>query len=152
MIWYLACLVIVGLDQVSKMVVRNNLQIGQRVKVIDKFFYLIHIENHGAALGMMQNGRYLLVVTTGIVAICAAYYLAKTQDIIIKIALTFILGGAFGNLIDRVIRGSVSDFLAFYLGTYHFPNFNVADTFIVIGTAILIIYMSFYKQKGGEAA
>jgi signal peptidase II len=65
--------------------------------------------------------------------------------------LSFILGGAFGNLVDRVVKGSVADFLDLYFGSYNFPTFNIADSFVVIGTGILVFYLLFvYKENAGE--
>ncbi|MDP4182123.1 MAG: signal peptidase II, partial [Bacillota bacterium] len=71
----------------------------------------------------------------------------KTDNKFLKTALTIILGGAFGNFIDRLFRGSVVDFLQFYFGSYQFPIFNLADSFIVIGTILLMFYMLFIQKE-----
>lgn len=146
-IYILIIVLITIADQVTKYIVINKVDTGQLIPVINNFFYITYHENAGAAWGILQNQRYIFITLTFIFSIIMIYILFKTQDKLLKLALSFVLGGAIGNLIDRVGKGSVADFLDFYFGSYHFPTFNLADSFIVIGTIILGVYMIFvYKE------
>lgn len=151
MIWILAALIIVILDQVTKLIVISNISLGGSVKVIEGFFYLTHINNKGAAWGVLQNGRILFIPLTIIISGILAYQLLKSKDILFRTSVSFILGGAVGNLIDRVFRPEgVVDFFEFHFGSYIFPIFNVADSFVVVGT-ILLAYFLLFKYKDKEA-
>jgi signal peptidase II len=151
LIWMTIILLIIIVDQVTKYVVINNVETGELIPVINNFFYITYHENAGAAWGILQNKRYIFITLTIIFSIIMFYILLKSKDKLLKSALSLILGGAIGNLIDRVLKGSVADFLDFYFGSYHFPTFNVADSFIVIGTIVLGIYLLFYyKEPEGQ--
>ena len=144
MIWAVIILAIIGLDQLTKYIVVNSIGLGEEKTVIDGFFHLTHWKNTGAAWGIMQNGKVVLVPVTIIVSIVLLYYLVKSKNKMFKVSLSLILGGAIGNLIDRAFReGGVVDFLDFHFGSYNFPSFNVADSFIVIGTILLGYYILF---------
>jgi len=148
MLWIIIIALIVVLDQVSKYAVVKNIGYGDLIPVIDKFFYLTYYENKGAAWGILQNGRYFFIALTVIVSAFIVYFLYKSDSRLLSFSLSFILGGAFGNLIDRVLKGSVTDFLDFHFGSYHFPTFNAADSFVVVGTAILAYYLIFVYKDG----
>lgn len=144
MIWAAIILAIIGLDQLTKYIVVNNIRFGEKNAVIDGFFYMAHWQNTGAAWGIMRDGKAFLVPVTIIVSIVLVYYLIKSDNRLFKVSLSMILGGAIGNLIDRAFReGGVVDFLDFHFGSYNFPTFNVADSFIVIGTIFLSYYILF---------
>jgi signal peptidase II len=152
MIWGIIIVLIVALDQYTKYVIVNKINFGDVIPVIDKFFYLTYWENKGAAWGILQNGRIFFLVITVVIVAAMTYILYKSDNKILKSALSLVLGGALGNFIDRARTGSVVDFLDFYLGSYHFPTFNVADTFVVIGTFLLAYYLLFiYKEKEPES-
>lgn len=152
MIWGIIIVLIVALDQFTKYVIVNKIVFGEVIPVLDNFFYLTYWENKGAAWGILQNGRYFFIVLTSIVIVIMAYFLYKADNNYLKVSLALVLGGALGNLVDRVRMGSVVDFLDFYIGSYHFPTFNVADTFVVIGTFLLAYYLIFiYKEKELES-
>ena len=120
----------------------------EKIKVIEGFFYLTFIENKGAAWSILQNGRYFLIILGIIISCVIIYLLTRVHDRLAGISLSFILGGGIGNLIDRIFRGSVVDFLDFYIGSYNYPTFNAADCFIVVGTILLAYYILFvYKEK-----
>lgn len=144
MIWAVIILAIIGLDQLTKYIVVNRIGLGEEKTVIDGFFHLTHWQNTGAAWGIMKDGRVILIPITIIVSIVLAYYLVKSKNKMFKLSLSLILGGAIGNLIDRAFReGGVVDFFDFHFGSYNFPSFNVADSFIVIGTILLGYYILF---------
>ena len=142
MIW--PALVIVIVDQISKLAVMNSLRIHESVSVIAGFFNLVHVRNRGMAFGFLNRpdinfGFYLLVAASfvAIVFLLIWFIKLKESDPLTVLALSLILGGAVGNLIDRLRFREVVDFLDFYVGDYHWPAFNVADSAITVG-AILI--------------
>jgi signal peptidase II len=147
MIWIIISAVIALLDQLVKYKVVNGIQPSDTVQVVNNFFYLTHVKNRGAAWSILQNGRIFFIILAIAGCIGITYYLFKKVDNMAKLALSFIMGGALGNLVDRVITGEVTDFLEFHFGTYIFPIFNVADIFIVVGTVILVIYMLFFSSN-----
>jgi signal peptidase II len=144
-------LIILGtliLDRVSKLVIINKMQLGESIGVINNFFYITYWENKGAAWGIFQNGRWFLVALTTIVTIILVKLLIDSKKRVLSIALSVIISGAVGNLIDRAFRGSVTDFLDFKIFHYDFPIFNVADMCVVIGTFILMFYLIFaFEEK-----
>lgn len=148
MIWAVIILVIIGLDQLTKYVVISSISYQGMKPVIDGFFYFTHYQNTGAAWGIFQNGKVFLIPITLIVSIVMGYMLYKSKNRMYSISLSMILGGAIGNLIDRAFRkGGVVDFLDFHFGSYNFPTFNVADSFIVIGTILLSFYILFVMKE-----
>jgi signal peptidase II len=148
MIWILISVAILLLDQITKYIVNSSVDISKPINVIDGFFYITHITNKGAAFGMFQNGIIVFVPLTIIISGFIIYFLCYSRHWLYSLALAFILGGAWGNLIDRVFRNGVVDFLYFKFGTYSFWVFNVADMFIVMGTILLAYYLLFlYDSK-----
>jgi signal peptidase II len=134
-------------DQASKLAVDAKLDFTDRIPVIDGFFYLTHVRNPGAAFGLFADSSPLIRVTLFIgITLVALAMIASFQrrlapgDRFSALSLGLIMGGAVGNLIDRVFRGEVVDFLHFRLwGGYQWPDFNLADSFIVVGVAFLVI-------------
>ena len=134
-------------DQASKLTVVAKLDFADRIPVIEGFFYLTHVRNPGAAFGLFADASPLVRVTLFIgVALVALAMIVSFQrklapgDRFSALALGLIMGGAVGNLIDRLFRGEVVDFLHFRLwGGYQWPDFNLADSFVVVGVAFLII-------------
>jgi len=143
----LAFLVSLPLDQITKFLIDQNLTYADRIPVIEGFFYLTHVRNPGAAFGMFSDGDATLRLSFFIGVSIAALFIILSffrqlapGDRLSALALGLILGGASGNLIDRVTRGEVVDFLHFRLwGGYSWPDFNLADSFIVVGVAILVL-------------
>ena len=148
MLWILIIGIVVFIDQLVKFFVVKNLAIGASVTVINKFFYIYHIGNTGAAWSILDGQRVLFIIITSVACVAIAYILMKSKSKLLKLALSLIFAGAVGNLIDRVSTGSVTDFLRFDFGSYTFPIFNVADMSVVIGSAVLMYYMFFiYKEN-----
>ena len=138
---------VVVLDQWTKHIVLHTVGIGgEPVTVIDGFFYIVCHRNSGAAWGMLQNGRYFFIILTVVVFVFAAFVMIKIKDTIFRSLLSLFVGGALGNFIDRLINGSVVDFLDFYIFSYNFPTFNTADSCIVVGTISLAVYILFHKD------
>jgi signal peptidase II len=146
---------IVVADQVTKFCVDRWMPLHHSIPVIDGLFNLTYIRNTGAAFGIFAGSaaafRLPFLILFSLVAVgfvlSMLRRLSPDQTGLIT-ALAFIIGGAVGNLIDRVAYGEVIDFLDFYWGTYHWPAFNVADSFITIGVVIIAIYL--VKAKGED--
>lgn len=141
MIYYLAALVVIILDQWSKYLVVRKMELGQSIPLIPDVFHLTSHRNLGAAFGILQNQRTLFIVITLIVVIGIIVSLVRLghKQPRVSWALSLVLGGAIGNFIDRASTGQVVDFLDFTL--IDFPIFNVADAAITIGVALLMLDM-----------
>lgn len=143
---------IVILDQLSKAVVRFSLPLYQEVPVFPGFFSLTHIENPGGAFGFLAGHpsilqRLFFLIGT-LVAIGLLIYLYKkipASYSILTAGLALIMGGALGNLIDRLRFGKVTDFFDFFIGRMHWPAFNIADSAVTVGSIIFIYYLIFRK-------
>jgi len=150
MLEFFIVVIIIVIDQISKYLATIYLKpIGSFV-ILKKVFSLAYVENRGAAFGILQNERWLFIVLTIIISIAIACYLIfnRNESLILRISLSMILGGAIGNLIDRIKQGYVVDMFHFTL--IDFPVFNVADSFIVIGTILLGYYILFMAEKEGK--
>lgn len=141
----LASLLIV-LDQATKLIIAKSIPLGSEQEVIPGFFNLVHVLNRGAAFSFLNRGdiswqRYLFIGISCLASLLILYLvrMAKENDRLMFWGFGFILGGAIGNLVDRIRIGSVVDFLDFYLGPYHWPAFNVADSSIFVGACLLIL-------------
>lgn len=134
-------------DQATKLWIDASLGFADRIEVISGFFYITHVRNPGAAFGLLNTAPAALRLTlfigitlVAIAMIVAFYRKLAPGERLAALSLGLILGGAVGNLIDRVTRGEVVDFLQFRLwGGYTWPDFNLADSFIVVGVALLVI-------------
>jgi signal peptidase II len=135
------------LDQATKLLIVQQLIYGEKIAVIEGFFYLTHVRNPGAAFGLFATApaqwRVFFFVGISFVAlgiIVSFFRKLAPGDRLPALALGMISGGAVGNLIDRIFRGEVVDFLHFRLWQgYSWPDFNVADSLIVVGVALLVL-------------
>lgn len=134
-------LLLLVVDQISKILVVKLIDINHGVEIIKNFFYLTYTHNTGAAFSILTGQRILLIIIAIVILIILFNYLRKNkvERKLEIIAFSLIIGGSLGNLIDRIIRGYVVDFLDFKIFGYDFPVFNLADTFIVIGVFLLLI-------------
>jgi signal peptidase II len=144
-ILYTIALASIAIDQLTKAWVRANLPIGEPVELVPGFsdwLQLLHIENTGAAFGMFQSGGLIFTIIALIVAAVIVYYSFRLQpqQRILAAILGLQLGGAVGNLIDRLLRGPVTDFFSFF-SIWNAPIFNVADASITIGVGLLLLLM-----------
>lgn len=139
-------ILIATLDQITKYIVEQELLPGDVIEIIPNLFNLVLTFNKGVAFGIFSgieadSVRFMVLGVTTLFALGAVWLFAKqpgSERRSIQIALGMILGGAIGNVLDRVLQGSVTDFLDFYYGTYHWPAFNVADSAICVAVALLI--------------
>jgi signal peptidase II len=139
-------IIIIGLilDRFTKLWAVKALKGQNDFIIIKDFFDFSYVENRGAAFGIFQNRVIILSIVTLIVISGMIFYLIKHRNdsILFKISLALIIGGAIGNLIDRMYYKYVVDFIMFhYKDIYYFPNFNVADMMVVVGTALLALYI-----------
>ncbi|HEY1754767.1 MAG TPA: signal peptidase II [Bryobacteraceae bacterium] len=142
---------VVALDRVTKLYIQHAFSPSDVKPVIPGFFNIVHWENPGAAFGFLADSptpwsaALLVAVSLSVMAVIAVMLwrpgrvnmLPNTP--LMRVALSLVFGGALGNLWDRLFRGTVTDFLQFYFGSYEFPSFNVADSMITIGAGLLLI-------------
>jgi len=135
---------VIALDQIVKNTLVKALAEGP-ITVIKNFFHLIYVENYGIAFGMFRNKTLFFITTQCIISVLLAFVIYKFQNksISVTICLSLILGGAIGNLIDRIRLGYVIDFISF---TIFPPVFNLADSAIVVGAMLLSLILIFNKD------
>lgn len=151
MIVILFSMILIVLDQLSKYLVVMNLKGNPPKVIIDGFLNFYYLENRGAAFGMLQNQSLLFTIITIIVVIVLLSVLFKDYNKNTKtlnLSIGLILGGSIGNFIDRIRLGYVVDFISTNIFGYDFAVFNLADTFIVIGTIIFIIMVLLFDNNG----
>lgn len=154
-IFYIVAVTVVVLDQASKLLVQRMLQPGEIIAVIPSFFNLTYVMNPGAAFGFLAGAPAALRAPflTGISILAVlfiAYFRYRHPELgwLPSLGLCLILGGAVGNLVDRLRLGMVVDFLDFYYGGYHWPAFNVADAAITVGVVLMVIEILTERRKG----
>lgn len=143
----LGAAILAGLDQVIKHWAATVLSQTQDIRLIDGVLHLLYIENYGAAFSILQNKTVLLVtVTTAVLLVLLTLMLlGKVRNRIPVTALSLIISGGAGNLIDRIARGYVVDYV--YFVPINFPVFNLADCCVVIGTGLLLVYLLIVEPK-----
>lgn len=152
MLWVIFIISLIGLDQWSKWYIMTNKATFANLEVIKDFFYLTYLENRGAAFGMLQNFRWIFIGLTIVAVAVMIWYFLKNRNVVLRFGLVFLIAGAIGNFIDRLLRGFVVDFFHFYPFGYDFAIFNVADICVNVSVAFLLIYFLFiYKEPKKEA-
>lgn len=146
--FYVLAAALIALDQGSKAWVIRSVLPGESVPVVPGYFHLTHVQNQGAAFGILQGRIGVLVaITLGVLVVCALFRKRIAEgSLLMRLGYTVGLSGALGNVIDRVVRGWVVDFLDFRV----WPVFNLADVSIVTGAALL--FWSILKEGEGESA
>jgi signal peptidase II len=154
--YFMAAVVVLLLDRVTKWLIEQRIGLHDSVPVIPGFFRLTHVQNQGAAFGLFAESpsewKVGLLVLFSLVALSIVSALLWRNSHALSMtgmALSLILGGAIGNLWDRLLSGHVVDFLDFYIDSHHWPAFNVADSAIVVGACMLVAEILF-KQAPGE--
>ena len=139
---------VVGVDQLVKALVRPKIGLFESITVIPGFFSLTRVHNTGAAFGMLNGVDFpfkaavlAVLQTTALVGLTVYVAMLAPEQRLTRLGLSFVIGGAIGNLIDRIAYGYVLDFFDFYRGGWHFWAFNVADAAINIGVALMILDM-----------
>lgn len=142
--WLVLALVVLLLDQLTKSLVLQTIRFGERVRVVDGFFDLTLVYNEGAAFSFLASAggwqRWLFIGIGTAAAVFIVFLLWRhgTQRLF-ALSLSLILGGAVGNVIDRLVHGKVVDFLLAYWRDFHWPAFNVADSAITVGAVLLVL-------------
>jgi signal peptidase II len=147
---FLIATAVIVVDQLTKSLVRQNLALGEAwapIPAIGDFFRFLYWQNRGAAFGSFQNAGPVLTVVRILIAIFIIVFYQKTEikDLLVKVSLSLMLGGAVGNLVDQFTLGFVTDFIA----VGRFPIFNVADSCVTIGVGLMLLDM-IIKEKNGS--
>ena len=142
------------LDQVTKAIIHHNMRLHESIVIVEGFFAITYIRNPGAAFGFLANlsdgFRFYFFTTISVGAIIFLglfFYKTRPDDYWTLVGISLVGGGAFGNLIDRLRLGEVIDFLDFFIGPYHWPAFNVADSAISIGLGLLLLQLFLHPRK-----
>ena len=155
--WLILTLLVVFLDRLSKAAVEVKTTEGWRQEVVHNFIYLVHSKNSGIAFSIFADNNshwvpYLLIVGSLAVIAVLAWYLVAGREVSTRAAagLALLLGGATGNLTDRILHGAVTDFLELWFGSYRYPAFNVADSAITIGAILVLLDVLFPLRSAGS--
>src|SRR5712671_6447558 len=142
---FLIAMLVIALDRVTKWAIASKLTLHDSIPVIPGFFRIIRTENRGAAFGLFADspsewkiGLLVLFSIVALVIVSALLWRSSHTMTATAVGLSLILGGALGNLWDRLLSGRVVDFLLVYIGPYQWPAFNVADSAIVVGAGLLV--------------
>jgi len=160
LLYYVFAAIVFALDQWTKRLIVRHLELNESIPVLGEFFEITSHRNRGAAFGILQNQRWFFIVITIVIVVGIVWFLQKTRKAnkkLLPFALSLLLGGAFGNFLDRLLHGEVVDFLKFrfqfsFFGTpvdYTYPIFNVADSAIVVGVALIFLdsIISWRKER-----
>lgn len=154
MAFFLTAIIII-LDQLTKYAAIRYLKNQRPIVIIKDYFQLNYVENRGAAFGILQGRRLLFLVITISVILIITFYLVKyynQMNTLTKVSFAMLIGGAIGNLIDRIRLGYVVDFISVSLiNRYDFPVFNIADISVVISTIFIVYLVLFDKLEFGDA-
>ncbi|MDK2586170.1 signal peptidase II [Romboutsia sedimentorum] len=146
MLYELIIVLLIGIDQASKMWALNSLKEIGSIPIIENVFHLTYVENRGAAFGMLQNNQSIFIIVALAASVFGLYYLhTKKVNFLGKASIILIIAGAIGNLIDRIRIGFVVDYFDFrFIWEY---VFNIADIFVVVGTIMLCAYIIFFEEE-----
>ena len=148
---YIIAITTILLDQFSKLIVQRTMNVFQEINVIPNFFSLVFVKNTGAAFSILEDATVFLVILSVVFLVGLNNYMKKEQETLDKLSilsLGIIIGGVFGNLIDRILYKSVIDFLSFNLFGYDFPIFNMADIGITVG--VFLLFLDMWKRRKEE--
>lgn len=156
---YGAAAAIFAIDRATKLIIESRVSFVDTYRVIPGFFDIVHSQNRGVAFGMFNDSTSewrttLLVIASvaAVVMVSVTLWNAKKLDRYSLWGFALILGGAAGNVFDRIMRGQVTDFLLFYIGAYQWPTFNMADSAIVIGSGLLILDLLRQKRQAANVS
>ena len=145
---FLIALAVLLLDRLTKWLVIRNIALDDAISIIPGLFRLTHLENPGAAFSLFaesslpfRTGLLITISVAALVVVGLLLWMRRNDFNLTTLALSLIMGGALGNLWDRLASGKVTDFLDFYVGSHHWPPFNFADSAIVVGALLLMLQM-----------
>jgi signal peptidase II len=143
--------IVIMIDLILKFIVSSKLVENDSLKVIPNFFSIYYLKNTGAAFSILQDSTVFLVILSAIILLILNNYIEKEKSLskMSEISLGMVIGGIFGNMIDRIINHSVTDFISFRIFNYNFPVFNIADIGITVGVFLLLISVlkDYRKEK-----
>ena len=156
---FAAAVFVFVLDRITKAAIRGHLSPWEAVNVIPGLFNIVHTENPGIAFGLLADlanpWRSILLIGLAILvlAIISGVLLrAGAQNMLLRMGLALVMGGAIGNLFDRIVHGTVTDFVEVHMGEHYFPAFNVADSAITIGACLLLLDMWYSRERKSQTA
>ncbi|MCF7912163.1 MAG: signal peptidase II [Candidatus Cloacimonetes bacterium] len=157
--YFLITLLVLILDQLSKFYIRSTMYPGENLKITPKYLWITFVENTGAAFsvtfGSVELNRILFSIIAAIAVVILGILVVKSISKVEAVSLSLVMGGAAGNLIDRIWLGRVTDFINCDFPDFimeRWPVFNVADSSIVIGVSMLVIYYLFFEKKSTRPA
>lgn len=146
---FIIAFLVVFFDQITKYLARSFIAPFETVRVLP-FFHLVSVRNEGAAFGLFKGFGNSAFIAVSLVAMAfVSFLLIRTRED--RLGLSLILGGAAGNVIDRILFGNVTDFLDFFAGRFHWPAFNVADAALTVGITIMLLN-TIFRLKIGEGS
>jgi signal peptidase II len=148
-----------GMDRLSKNLIVSHLPLYESIPIVQDFFHLTHVANTGALFGLMAGMAaplrgivFITIPVLAIVLILIFQYRSAEDELPLQIGLSLILGGAMGNLYDRIVYGHVVDFLDFSVAGHHWPAFNLADSSICLGVFTLILDLLRHDRRAAPAS
>ena len=158
---FLIATAVFGLDRITKGIIKEHLSAWDTLTVIPRFFNIVHAENPGVAFGFLADvsGAWRNIVLIGLSVVVLVFISTLlwrpwqssiAQSWLVRVGLALVLGGALGNLYDRVANGTVTDFVEVYAGNHYFPAFNVADSSITVGAGLLLLDMWRSRERKRE--
>jgi signal peptidase II len=133
-------------DYITKRIIETRIPLHDQINVLP-FLNIVHVENKGAAFGMFAGlGNEIFIVVSFVAILLIIIYLSKSTRRVEVCALSLILGGAAGNLLDRILIGKVVDFIDVFVGEWHWPAFNVADSALTVGISIFVVSSLLYAK------
>lgn len=155
---FVAAVAVFVLDRIAKDLIKARLSLWDAWNVVPGLLNIVHTENPGIAFGMLANlanpwrNVFLIGFSILVLAIISAVLLRMGgQGQLLRMGLALVMGGALGNLFDRIVHGTVTDFVELHVGDHYFPAFNVADSAITIGACLLLLDMWYSKERKSQA-
>ena len=141
-------IVIIFLDQATKLLVLKFMELGESIPLIDGFLYLTSHRNEGAAWGMLQGRMWLFyIITVFVIVVLVMFYKREAKtSLLLQTSLVLLMAGAIGNFIDRLFFQKVVDFVDTVIFGYDFPIFNVADASLTVGVILMVIQIFFFDK------
>lgn len=141
--------IVLMLDQFIKIIISHNMKLNTSITIIPNFFSIFYVKNTGAAFSILEDNTIILILISAIFIVLLHRYIKQEKNFtkLSVISLGMIMGGIFGNLIDRIIHHSVIDYLSFNVLEYNFPVFNLADIGITVGVGLYILSMILERKK-----
>ena len=150
--YFIISTVVIVFDQITKILTKKHMFLGQSEEVLGDFLRYTYIQNPGMAFGIQIGNKTLFTIFSILASIVVFVYLIRTRGdkVFVKLALALILGGAIGNLIDRVLYGAVVDFIDVGIGQMRWPVFNIADSAVSVGMVILVGIILFEPKEQAD--